>query len=378
MSKKKNIVIASLLKPVNDTRMYEKIGLTLTDNSAHHIHIIGHQAPLPEAHPQITFYPLFSFRRLSIKRLLAQLKYAKYLLKVKPQLIIVNTPELLILSITYKIIFGSKIIYDVLENYYRNITTTDVYPPGIRQLLGGAIRVLEYVTRPFIDHFTLAERAYASEFTFTNKKNTIIENKFKLPEGHLRRISCLQNNRLHFIFSGTLANSTGVFDAIKLTKAFYKLDNATRLIIIGFAAKESILEELYEAIKGHTYIKIIGGRTLVPHLEVLKEISKAGTGLVCYPPSSSTENCLPTKMFEYAAFQLPMIVQKNKLWESFCMQYKAGIATNFSKTDHIATLYQELLITNYYTNTKPFSNEFLWNTEEFTKYTNLANELLNN
>jgi glycogen(starch) synthase len=378
MSNKKNIVIASLLKPVNDTRMYEKIGLTLTDNPAYHIYIIGFRAPLPEQHPQITFYPLFSFKRLSIKRVLAQVKYAKYLLKVKPQLIIVNTPELLIVSLCYKILFGGKIIYDVLENYYRNITKTDVYPPVIRQLLGGAVRALEYLTRPFIDHFTLAERAYASEFTFTNKKSTIIENKFKLTKGHLEAISCLNNNRLHFIFSGTLANSTGVFEAVKLTKAFYRLDKSTRLIIIGFSAKESVLEKLLKAIEGHTYIKIVGGNTLIPHKEILKEISKAGTGLVCYPPSPSTENCIPTKMFEYAAFQLPMIVQNNKPWESFCIGYQAGITTNFSKPNNTAQLYHRLLSTKFYTNTNLFSSDFIWNTKEHTKYLNLVNILLTN
>lgn len=376
MSIVKNIVLASVLKPVNETRMYEKIGLSLTDNPSFHIHIIGQQAPLPPAHPRITFYPLFSFKRLSFQRLGAQLKYLKFLLKVKPQLIIVNTPELLPVTIAYKILFGSKIIYDVLENYYRNITKTDVYPPLIRQLLGATVRGFEYVTSPFIDHFTLAERSYASEFSFANKKNTIIENKFRLPEGHLKDISCLQNPRMHFIFSGTLANSTGVLEAVKMVNAFHRLDASTRLTIIGFAAKEAFWQTLKEACEGHTYIKIVGGDRLVPHSEILKAISEAGTGLVSYPPSPSTENCIPTKLFEYASFQLPMIVQNNPLWESFCLRYEAGISTNFSNLENIARLHKDLLNTKFYSNTPAFSKDFNWLQSEHTKYLAIIQKLL--
>ena len=40
-SKKSTVVIASVLKPVDDSRMYEKIGLTLAESGRYDVHVIG-------------------------------------------------------------------------------------------------------------------------------------------------------------------------------------------------------------------------------------------------------------------------------------------------------------------------------------------------
>src|SRR5437660_1638590 len=108
--RKTRILIASLLKPVNDTRMYEKMGRSLAKLPDTEIHICGYQSPLPDC-PEIHFHPLFHFKRLSFNRLAAQGKYYQLLLKVKPDAIIVNTYELLLVSLTYSILFNAKLYY---------------------------------------------------------------------------------------------------------------------------------------------------------------------------------------------------------------------------------------------------------------------------
>jgi len=186
--------------------MYEKFGISLAKTNKYEIHIAGFKIAdcrllisdfkseirnpkslpakaLAQAGeiPNIFFHPLFNFKRLTIKRFFAPWKYYILLLKLKPQLIILNSPELLIVTCLYQIIFGSKLYYDIQENYYRNIACTKVYPPIIRNLIAILVRSIEYITRPFIDHYLLAERNYEREFSFSKGKSTIIENKFKVP-----------------------------------------------------------------------------------------------------------------------------------------------------------------------------------------------------
>ena len=121
MSKTK-IVLASILKPVDDTRMYEKVGISLSQTKKYAINIIGFWTKKKlKTNEAFTIFPAFSFERLAFRRLLAPWMCLKKYIKVKPKLIIFNTHELLIVTIIYKIIFGGKIIYDVQENYYRNI-----------------------------------------------------------------------------------------------------------------------------------------------------------------------------------------------------------------------------------------------------------------
>ena len=54
--KKQRIVLASVLKPVDDTRMFEKIGKSLSDNPDFEIFIIGYPSKQPPNDPEITFF----------------------------------------------------------------------------------------------------------------------------------------------------------------------------------------------------------------------------------------------------------------------------------------------------------------------------------
>ena len=114
-------------------------------------------------------FDFFSFKRNSIKRLIVPIHIFRKLLKLKPELIIVTTAELLIVSILNKILFGTKIIYDLQENYYRNIAFTDAYPSMVRYPIAIITKIIEYVTSVFIDHFILAEKVYEKQLKFIGK-----------------------------------------------------------------------------------------------------------------------------------------------------------------------------------------------------------------
>ncbi|MES2387312.1 MAG: hypothetical protein V4543_04880, partial [Bacteroidota bacterium] len=63
------IAIVSVLKPVNDTRMYEKIAKTAVTYLQAEVLILGYSAEnaLPD-NPAIKFFPFFRFSRLSLGR----------------------------------------------------------------------------------------------------------------------------------------------------------------------------------------------------------------------------------------------------------------------------------------------------------------------
>ena len=103
--KKRRLVLASVLKPVNDTRMYEKIGQSLADKTDFEIHIIGYPSLQPETDSNIFFHPLQSFHRISWRRVFAPLQVLLLVRKVKPEVLIITTHELLIVSFINRILF---------------------------------------------------------------------------------------------------------------------------------------------------------------------------------------------------------------------------------------------------------------------------------
>ena len=325
--KKRRIVLASILKPVDDTRMLEKIGGTLSNVNDYEIFVIGYPSNgTPKAHQIITQLPLKSFERISLGRLLAPWLVMKLIYKVKPELLIVNTHELLIVSILNRIFFGTRIIYDIRENYWRNIVHTKAFHAPFRPLLAAWVRLKEKLTAPFFHGFFLAEKAYEKELSFLRNRQVILENKMVVPTGFQRSVS---HGKIGLLFSGTLAESTGIFQAIDLAKKLHQVDSKIELKIIGYCALPSTLSEIKKEISGLPFIALVGGDRLVPHPEILEAIASSDFGIICYPPSYHIENRIPTKLYEYLSCRLPIILQKQESWVEICKPYQAALTVDF-------------------------------------------------
>ncbi|MFZ2906367.1 MAG: hypothetical protein WAZ98_09205 [Cyclobacteriaceae bacterium] len=297
--------------------------MTLAKSGEYEVHIIGFPSINAPTENAITVHPMVSFSRFSFKRFVAGFQILRRTLDIKPDVIIINTPELLPVAIVNRLFFGRKIIYDVLENYFRNIRYTTAYPAFARWPLALMVRLLEKITAPLIHHFFLAETGYRQEIGFA-RSYTILENK--LPKSIIQSYKSNQPRENHrLLFSGTLAESTGVFEAIELCKELHKIDTAYSLTLIGYCAMPDTLAEIKRNIADKPFITLVGGDQLVPHEQILHEISRAGWGIVIYPPNPSTESSIPTKVYEYLAFQLPMIIRHTTPSHAMVQEYKGGI-----------------------------------------------------
>jgi glycosyltransferase involved in cell wall biosynthesis len=324
--KKRRIVLASVLKPVDDTRMFEKLGATLAEDKSFEVSIIGYPSTNPSIQANITLIPLPAFNRISFKRLIQPWIVFKKINKIDPEIIIINTPELLFVAVLSRIFFKRRIIYDVLENYYLNIRFTATYPWLARPILSCIIRVVEWITAPFVHHFLLAEKAYSKELGFA-KPFTILQNK--LPKSLALKYPRKQtdgNSKL--IFTGTLATSTGIFDAIKLYKRLREIAATYSLTIIGYCPIPETLSEIKHEIKDDPSIRLIGGDLLVPHDQILDQISRTDFGIIIYPPNPSTQSSIPTKLYEYLALQVPVLIHHNEESHQLVESNHAGMIIN--------------------------------------------------
>lgn len=377
MSKTAKILLASVLKPVNETRMYEKFAKSLLKLSDVEIHIAGFSPTknLKKEH-HIYLHTLFSESRLHISRIGAQFKLFRLLLKVKPQLLIVTTHEILTVSILYKLLFRAVLIYDVQENYYRNIRFTPTFPPFLRNIIASGVRLVEILTRPFVDFYLLAERNYESEFSFSRNKSCIIENKFKnegITPVFKQELRINPKNSIRFLYSGTIAEVYGIFKTIELIKKLHNLNSNITLTIIGYSPKKETLNKLKSEIKNDPFIRLIGGDSPVDHSEILNEIHNSDIGILSYRPNKSTENCIPTKLYEYLSLYLPMIIPPNPIWASITTPYNASITFDFDTTKPEELL--EKLSQNIFYTSKP--EHITWDSEEI-KLLEIVKPQLNN
>lgn len=325
--KKRRIVLASVLKPIDDTRMLEKLGTTLA--SAYEVYIIGQPAKETITDNSINFVPLPATHRLSLQRLLAPWRVLLTVLRVRPDLLIVCTAELLPMALCVRLLSRVKVVYDIQENYVLNLLHGDAWPRVVRRLLASAVRMFEWLSSPMISHYLLAEKSYANELAFIGRKFTVVENKAV----HVNLLSDRQSpgpsransQDVRLLFSGTLADTTGVFDAIDLSIRLHETNKNITLHVIGYAAKADVRVRLMKVAADHPFIHLEGIDHLVPHREILQAINAAHFGIISYPRNPSTWSAYPTKLYEYLGYRLPVLLTSNPYWVNYCASYNAAV-----------------------------------------------------
>ena len=358
-SDKSTVVIASVLKPVDDSRMYEKIGLTLAESGEFHVHVIG-CASARSNHENVTQHPFRPFRRISLGRLLAPLRILFATLRLNPDIFIFSTHELLYVAMFLKITRKCRVIYDVQENYYWNILYTTAFPLLFRPFVALYVRGKEALSARYIDHFLLAEKGYERELSFPGNRYTVIENKVRIDEGEIKLPAEFgTRKKINLIFSGTLAETTGVFTAIDLAVKLHVIDDRFRMTIIGFCSQPGVLEKIRLLIKPRAFIKLIVRDRPVPHAEIFKHIHMADFGLVTYQINPSTMNSIPTKLYEYLGFHLPILLVNHKPWVDYCQPCNAAVVFDAANYD-AGVLYREMMERSFYT-TEP--SEVYWDYE---------------
>lgn len=358
--KKRRIVLASILKPVDDTRMFDKMGTSLAQSGEYEAFIVGYPSSLSASAPGIQFISLSPFKRLSFRRWKAKWQVFRRVWSLKPSILIFSTHELLFPAVLLKILINTRIVYDVRENYYRNILLSGSFPRMIGWPLALLVRFQEKLLAPSVDHFFLAEKAYEREFKFHRRGWTVIENKAQVSRRPRHNDSVKIPGAIRLLFSGTLAESTGVFRAITLAKELHDLEPSITLTIIGYAALKADRKRIHQEINSCQFIDLIGGDTLVPHLNILESIQNSDFGIMAYPLSNHSSNSHPTKLFEYLDAQLPIILERHWPWTKEYEQYEPFVFINFSKPDY-TTLLRELETKKFYLKAP---DEISWKSEE--------------
>ncbi len=359
---KQKIAIISVLKPVDDVRSFEKMARSISDLENVELHLFGQQTNNTNPAPDLIHFHPHSADNLGLLiRWVIGIKILFGLFRVKPKTVICNTHELLIVTILCKILFGSKILYDIQENYYLNWAYQRNYPLLIRYPVAGYIRLKEFLLSPFFDHFILAEKTYQNEIIFISDRFTILENKALVPEGWKKQTQ--NTDSINLVFTGTITESNGIYRALEIYQKLRERNDNIHLHICGHCPSPSIQKYL-NSVKGDS-LKLDLSSTPTPHDQILDAIQNSDYGLVTYRTNESNKNCLPTKVYEYLALGLPIIYEKGSHWEALISKRSAGksFAADLSDIDSIASSISEKPIS---LESQPADPEICWMKEKET------------
>jgi glycosyltransferase involved in cell wall biosynthesis len=219
------------------------------------------------------------------------------------------------------------------------------------------VRLREIILTRFYDHFILAEKCYQAEIRFIGNRYTILENKFASPLSPLKLKS---QDKITLLLSGTLSKEYGVMEAIKF---FRQLPSEEfELTLVGHCPVKQTLLEMNKLVDGFDNIKNLVSSEPVTHAQILDQVGDKTIGLLPYQPNKSTQNKIPTKLYEYIAIGIPILITPNPTWENIINKYNAGLAIDFYSPPQIDIIHNSITLMN--TNYSNDLKDVMWNNEE--------------
>ncbi len=335
--------------------MRGKFAETLLARPGVQVHVAGRAAAATaEEFGGVHRHRLFAGARLSLGRLLAQYRYWWLLGWLRPALVVVHAPELLPLTLLWQglgRVLGQRrqFIYDIRENYALNVRTQQVYGGGLRRVLAAGLRWVEGAAAQQAAAVILAEASYADELPFLAAlppaRVLVLENKYQPQPGEPpppARPAPAPTEPLRLLYSGTISELNGVHEALALAAALHgRWPGGARLTVVGCCQQPALLTELQALAAQHPeWLTLRAGAAPVPHAEIVNEIRRTHFGLLPYRPHPSTWRCRPTKLFEYLAQGLPVLLPPNALWTDLATAHRAGISLNFEDAPAAAAAVQ--------------------------------------
>lgn len=241
----------------------------------------------------------------TLKRILGFVRVFNIVKRLNCDVIHFHDPELIPTGLLLKIFTNKKVVYDVHEDYPSQMLTKFYLPGYIRKPLHWTMKILEWLSGKVFDHIIVADQAVYKHFP--PKKTTILFNYPSLSNLSESDAQLMDIKKEYdIIFPGSMAKFTAklILDVMKSAK-----DKGVVL--------KCLLISPFKFDGGKEWVKAIAKKygifdnlTLmdrIPPYDVPVYLSKTKIGLIPLPDTPKMRSNIPTKMFEYMYYKLPVI-----------------------------------------------------------------------
>jgi glycogen(starch) synthase len=308
------ILLAHLKKPPGETRICDKLGASLSQIQDWDVTILGNDIPGIETKTPGKPYLIPSFKSTVEKSFIFNdlITFYQILKDKRPDLIVVCSPDLLMVAIFYKWINKSKIVFDMQENFPLNFSKQKHYK-FFGFLLGSFAKIYLWLCWPFIDSVWFAEKIYQNQTKQTGFKTRTFENK--VPVSWILHESTLKPSQTDFerpylLFSGFITRTSGVCKAVHFFEKFQKWNPDWMFIVAGYCPDSELRQELREFSKRNPDIQLIGITNWLSGKEIYQHLYHSHAVLMPYEETVANLGKVPTKLFEAAFLGKPVLVKE--------------------------------------------------------------------
>jgi glycosyltransferase involved in cell wall biosynthesis len=328
--------ISILHRPL-DIRIFAKQCRTLAA-AGHDVHLVVGGAPDEEV-DGVRFHPISKdpTRPPARRQLSRLLRASVWAFRLRPSTFVLHDPHLIPLGLLLKLT-GSRVVYDVHEDYPAHARNKLAGHPVRAWLKASTWEVLESAAARTFDHFVCTSEAVAERFP--RSRTTVVHN-FPLhasferaAENGVFRPYAERPNTV--VFHGLMAHfrdPSNLLQAIDLVPA----ELNCRLRLIGSfrqpeLARRAALAERVDVIPWQ------------PIPQVIRELLAARVGLIMFRPGPNHLDAIRSnKLFEYMAAGIPVIASDLPTWRDIVVGTGCGLVADPEDHTAIAAAIEYLL-----------------------------------
>jgi glycosyltransferase involved in cell wall biosynthesis len=318
-SEKPKICHLTTVHPPFDTRIFHKEAKSLA--KAGYLVTLIAKHDKEETIDGVKILPLKTPRNRILRMTKTLLECYRKAVKVDADLYHLHDPELLLATIPLRL-FKKKCLFDMHENVPKSILTKQWVHPAIRKIIFSLYKLMERILL-FKLPVVLAEQSYLEDYEWAKKK--IVVQNYPLSD-ELLKIKEKKYDEFSIGYIGGVGLERGSIATLESLGVLKKRGLSIRWECIG-PVQEKHRTKLIENIKKNNLSNVYL-RGYMPPSEGWKIIARCHVGLAILSPIPNYVKSFPTKMFEYMALGIPVIVSNFPLYRSVVEKENCGLCIN--------------------------------------------------
>ena len=243
-----------------------------------------------------------------------------------------HDPELIPYGMLFRL-RGRHVIYDVHEDYPRDILDKYWLPKWVRKPVSGAVSALEYIGARWFFGVVAATPVITQRFRRITS-SAVNVNNYPWP-AELAPPGISRERKSQVCYVGNITRIRGlraIIDALPLVPE-------VTFVLCGQFSEPGFGEEL-RAQPGWHQVRFLGK---VDREQARQVMSESIAGLVTFLPVRSHLDAQPNKLFEYMSAELPVIASDFPLWREIVAGSGAGVCVDPQSSEAIAAAIRKLL-----------------------------------
>lgn len=220
-----------------------------------------------------------------------------------------HDPELLLVTPWLRRQTGKPTIYDVHEVYADFIKVKDYMPVWMRYPIAWVFRWLEPLLARFQSGLIFSDAEIARSFAAVDLPKEVLFNfpALSLVEKGERAVAQRGEREPVVLYLGGMERNRGTGLMIEAFRTVLEKEPQARLLLVGHFMPPELEDEVREAARRLGIADAVRVTGRVPFSSIGDYLQRARVGWVSWQPVPKNEKNIPTKLFEYMSYGLPIV-----------------------------------------------------------------------